>query len=192
MVTAADERSLANFVEKRSRRRAVGVLIGWLVDLPVIGSGVAQLIRAPSRRRFLSTRVTRIHAAVLRLSRGRFRRSWIFAAGQPVLALTTTGRKTGLPRSTAVACFAYGSDLVLAAMNLGMTRNPAWALNLQAHAAATIDIDGKRIPVTARQATGGEAVELWQRWLELQPSARSFRELAGREIPLFVLTGRSQ
>jgi deazaflavin-dependent oxidoreductase (nitroreductase family) len=191
-VTAAHERSLASLVERRSRRRALGVLIGWFVDLPVIGSGLARLIRAPTRRRFLSTSVTRIHAAFLRLSRGRLRRSWIFAAGQPVLALTTTGRKTGLPRSTAVACFAHGSDLVLAAMNLGMTRNPGWALNLQAHPAATIDIDGKRIPVTARQATGTEAAELWRRWLELQPSARSFRELAGREIPLFVLAWRSQ
>jgi deazaflavin-dependent oxidoreductase (nitroreductase family) len=114
----------------------------------------------------------------------------MFAAGQPVLALTTTGRRTGLPRSTAVACFSHDDDLVLAGMNLGVTHHPAWALNLQANPAATIDISGQTIPVTARQATGDEAAKLWQRWLELQPSADAFRELAGRDIPLFVLTRR--
>jgi deazaflavin-dependent oxidoreductase (nitroreductase family) len=115
----------------------------------------------------------------------------VFAAGQPVLALTTVGRRSGLPRSTAVACFTDGDDLVVAGMNLGVSRHPAWALNLESNPNATIEVGGQRIPVTARRATDGEAAQLWRRWLELQPSADAFRELAGREIPLFVLVRRS-
>jgi deazaflavin-dependent oxidoreductase (nitroreductase family) len=107
-----------------------------------------------------------------------------------VLALTTTGRRTGLPRSTAVACLSHGEDLVLAGMYLGVTHNPAWALNLQANPEATIDVSGQTIPVTARRAAGDEAGTLWQPWLELQPSADRLRQLAGRDIPLFILTRR--
>jgi deazaflavin-dependent oxidoreductase (nitroreductase family) len=166
------------------------MLLGRLVDLPLIGPGLARITRAPIKIRFLSTRLTRLHASLLRLTGGRLRRSWVFAAGQPVLALTTTGRRTGLPRSTAVACFSHGDNLVLAGMNLGVTHHPAWALNLQANPTATIDISGQHIRVTARQAADDEADKLWQRWLELQPSADAFRELAGRDIPLFVLARR--
>jgi deazaflavin-dependent oxidoreductase (nitroreductase family) len=145
--------------------------------------------RAPNKIRFLSTRVTRFHAWLLRLSRGRLRRSWLLAAGQPVLALTTVGRRSGLPRSTAVACFTHGDELVVAGMNLGLPRNPAWALKLEANPEATIEVGGQKIPVRARRATDDEAVRLWWRWVELQPSAEAFRP--GREIPLFVLTRAS-
>lgn len=55
---------------------------------------------------------------------------------------------------------------------------------------ATIELAGVQIPVTARRADGDEAATLWRRWVALQPSARAFRELAGRDIPLFVLTRR--
>jgi deazaflavin-dependent oxidoreductase (nitroreductase family) len=75
-------------------------------------------------------------------------------------------------------------------MNLGVSRHPAWALNLESNPNATIEVGGQRIPVTARCATDGDAAQLWRRWLELQPSADAFRELAGREIPLFVLVRR--
>jgi deazaflavin-dependent oxidoreductase (nitroreductase family) len=190
-VTVRHQAPLAQLVETSSRRRRLGIVLGSLVELPLIGPGLARITRAPIKIRFLSTRVTRIHASLLRLTGGRLRRSWVFAAGQPVLALTTTGRRSGRPRSTAVACFSHGDDLVLAAMNLGVPHHPAWALNLQANPEATIDISGQTIPVTATQATGDEATELWQRWLELQPSAAAFRELADRDIPLFVLTRRS-
>lgn len=173
-----------------SRGRRYGTWLGWLVDLPVVGRPVARLTRAPISIRFLSTRLTRLHAVLLRRSGGRLRRSWIFAAGQPVLALTTTGRRSGLVRTTAVACFTYGEDLVIAGMNLGMPRPPAWALNLEADSRASIEVRGRRLDVLARRAAGDEAAALWRRWSELQPSAEAFRAIADREIPLFVLTAR--
>ena len=186
--TDLEQASLARLVEMESRPRRLGSLLGWLVELPVVGPWLARATRAPNNIRFLSPRVTRFHASLLRLTRGRLRRSWLFAAGQPVLALTTVGRRSGLPRSTAVACFTDGDDLVVAGMNLGLSRHPAWALNLEANPEAAIEVRGQKIPVSARRATDGEAVRLWRRWVELQPSAEAFRDLAGRDIPLFVLT----
>ena len=150
----------------------------------------ARLGRLPNQIPFISSRVTRFHAWLLRRSGGQLRRSWAFAAGQPVLSLTTVGRKSGQKRSTAVACFVDEDDLVLAGMNLGRAQNPAWALNLAANPEAEITLGGETIAVVARRATGSEHSRLWERWLGLQPSAAAFRELAGREIPIFVLRRR--
>lgn len=161
-----------------------------MVDLPLIGRWLARAFRAPIQLRWASTRITRFHAWLLRRSGGRLQRSWLFAAGQPVLALTTTGRKSGLPRTTAVACFTLGPDLAVAGMNLGVQRPPAWALNLEANPEARIEVGGRSLEVLASRAGGDRAERLWRRWLELQPSAGAYRELAARDIPLFVLTRR--
>jgi len=181
---------LADLIDGQSRTRRLGTAIGSLVRTRGIGRRFAQLARSPMYLRPVTTRITRLQAWLLRLSGGRLRRSWLFAAGQPVLSLTTTGRRSGLARSTTVACFRSGETLALAAMNLGGSRDPDWALNLQADPSATIVVAGLRIEVNARRAVGEEAAELWKRWVELQPSAEAFRELSGREIPLFVLGRR--
>jgi F420H(2)-dependent quinone reductase len=182
------EETLGALVERDSHPRGLGRLLGRLVELPVLGRPFAHIARAPIAVRFLSTRVTRLHARLLKLSRGRLRRSWVFAGGQPVLALTTTGRRTGQPRTTTVACFVHEGRLVIAGMNLGVQRPPAWALNLQADPNATIEVAGQEFSVRARHAVSGEASLLWQRWVELQPSASAFQVISGREIPLFVLS----
>jgi deazaflavin-dependent oxidoreductase (nitroreductase family) len=114
----------------------------------------------------------------------------MFAAGQPVISLTTTGRRSGQPRSTAIACFVAGDDLAVAGMNLGRTGQPAWALNLIADPRARIVIQGQPVDVVARLTEGEERQRLWERWLALQPSADAFMRISGREIPLFVLTRR--
>jgi F420H(2)-dependent quinone reductase len=187
----SNEASMGDLLGRRSRRRPFGVFLGWLFGMPVIGRWLARIGRLPNKLP-ASARVTHLHAWLIRRSGGRLRHSWLFAAGQPVLSLTTTGRRTGLARSTAVACFNASDDLVVAGMNLGLERNPAWALNLEANPHAEIDIGGETIPVIARRAEGNEAVGLWRRWVELQPSATAYRELARREIPLFVLERRGQ
>jgi F420H(2)-dependent quinone reductase len=148
---------------------------------------LARIARLAGRPRWLATRVSRLHAAVLRRSGGRIRRSWAFALGQPVMSLTTTGRRSGQPRSTAVAYFREGDALVTTAANLGNVRDPAWALNLDANPEAAVTVNGELRRVRARRASGEERERLWARWVELQPPARGVAAIAGREIPVFVL-----
>jgi deazaflavin-dependent oxidoreductase (nitroreductase family) len=128
-----------------------------------------------------------LHAAILRASRGRYRRSRLFAGGQPVLSLTTTGRRSGRPRSTIVAYLDDDPDYAVFGMNLGSEHDPAWVLNLDAAADAAIDIEGRHMPVRARRAAGEEAERLWRAYSERIPAVERFREIAGREIPIFVL-----
>jgi deazaflavin-dependent oxidoreductase (nitroreductase family) len=115
------------------------------------------------------------------------RRSWVFAAGQPVIALTTIGRHSGIPHTTTVAVLCHNDKVATVGMNLGMKRNPAWTYNLDATPAAQITLGGRTIAVAARRAVGDEHAQLWNHWLDVQPSAAAFAQLAGREIPIFVL-----
>ena len=183
----ADPASLADLVRRDSRRNRVSAAAGRLADRR---PRFAKLLGAPNRSPRMAIAVGRLHARLLRASRGRLRRSWLFAAGQPVAALTTTGRRSGEPRTTPVACFADGDDLAVAAMNLGAGRHPAWALNLMAEPRATLTIGGESIDVVARRVSGEEHARLWRRWLEVQPSAEALRRQARREIPIFVLSRR--
>jgi deazaflavin-dependent oxidoreductase (nitroreductase family) len=152
---------------------------------------LARFIRLFGKPRAISTRISRLHAAILRASRGRIRRSWALALGQPVMSITTTGRKSGEPRSTAVAYFKDRDAVVITAANLGNERHPAWALNLQTNPRATIVVGGRRLAVRARRARGEERERLWARWVELQPAAKAAAAIAGREIPVFVLTAQA-
>ncbi len=174
-------------VAELSRPRAAGALLGRLMGMGRVGEVVARVMRSPLKFRWQATRFTRFHARVLRLSRGRLRRSWLFAAGQPVIALTTIGRRSGLEQTTTVTIFFHDGKVAIAGVNLGMPRDPGWAYNLNAKPEAKVAISGRTIAVLARQATGGEREALWQRWIELQPAASAFAGLAQREIPIFVL-----
>jgi deazaflavin-dependent oxidoreductase (nitroreductase family) len=184
--------ALADLLDGLSRPRAPGVLLGRLLALGAPGRLLARLARSPMRARGITTGITRLHARLLRLSRGRLRRSWLFAAGQPVIALTTVGRRSGATRTTAVAALPHRDALATVGMNLGMERDPGWCHNLTANPDAWITIAGVTIPVRARRATGGEWEELWHRWVDVQPSAATFAQIARRQVPIFVLDARSE
>ncbi|MEV8593574.1 nitroreductase/quinone reductase family protein [Streptomyces sp. NPDC052012] len=82
------------------------------------------------------------------------------------LRLTTTGRRTGRPRSVVIGYLEDGPNLVSLAMNGWGEGEPAWWLNLQAHPDAVAQLaDGTR-PVRARAAVGDERTRLWARWRE--------------------------
>lgn len=68
-------------------------------------------------------------------------------ASRCVLLLTTTGRKSGLPRSTAVSFMPRDGKYIIFA-GWGIRSN--WYQNLLANPAATIQVGGQRIEVTAQ------------------------------------------
>lgn len=151
----------------------------------------ARFIRSLTRSR-IQPHVGRAHARLLRASRGRLRRSRTLAGGQPVLALTTTGRRSGRPRTTTVAYLEHGDAHAVSAMNLGSDHHPGWCLNLRTDPNAWIELSGERHAVRAREASGAEADRLWERYIERLPLIADSRKLARREIPMFVLEPRAE
>ena len=56
----------------------------------------------------------------------------------PFASMTTTGAKSGEPRTAAVVYFNDGDDVILIASNYGGTRHPAWYHNLKANQTAIL------------------------------------------------------
>jgi deazaflavin-dependent oxidoreductase (nitroreductase family) len=101
----------------------------------------------------------------------------------PVLLLTTTGRKSGEPRTAPVLYLERGEGMILIDTNGGNEKLPGWSHNLKAKPEAEVEIGRRKIAVTARVAEGAEREELWRacndqysgfdeyvEWLERTPS----------------------
>jgi deazaflavin-dependent oxidoreductase (nitroreductase family) len=108
----------------------------------------------------------------------------------PVLLLTTTGRRSGQPRTAPVLYLADEPRMVVIGSNAGNERPPAWALNLLEHPDADVQIRGERRQVRARVAEGEERAELWRRMNEQYDGFDGYRERTARDIRLFVLEPR--
>ncbi|WP_086856050.1 nitroreductase family deazaflavin-dependent oxidoreductase [Amycolatopsis lexingtonensis] len=113
--------------------------------------------------------------------------SLVALAGLPSLTLTTTGRKSGLERSTNLLYYPHGGDFVLTASNWGRRHDPAWALNLRANPKARIALAGRPVEVVARELTGEEYAAMWRRLLEFWPGYAMEQQEAGRPLPVFLL-----
>jgi len=140
-----------------------------------------------TRMRRVSARLTRTHAAIVRLSGGRIRRSFLFTGGMSILVLTTVGRKSGKRRSTPVGYLEHGGGFAVLASNAGNDRSPAWWLNLQADPHAEILANRTRLPVKARRADPREEGRLWEEFARLNPGFDEYRNLTERKIPILVL-----
>lgn len=108
----------------------------------------------------------------------------------PVLLLTTTGRKSGLPRTVPVVYLADGEDLIVIGSNAGHSRTPAWSLNLQANPEAEVEVGRDRRPVRARVAEGEEREALWGKHNEQYSGFDEYEARTDRDIALFVLEPR--
>ena len=81
-------------------------------------------------------------------------------AGLPVLVVTTTGRRSGLPRPAQLVAIPLGDDLALLGTNFGQRSTPTWVLNLEADPRATVTHRGVTVDVVARAATEAERAEV--------------------------------
>lgn len=79
----------------------------------------------------------------------------------PALLLTTTGRKSGLPRTNGLTYCTDRGDLVVVASNGGSDKPPAWLLNLEADPGVTVRVGRQVLIATARVATAEEQAQLW-------------------------------
>lgn len=126
----------------------------------------------------------KLNVPVYRATRGRLMGK---VGRAPVLLLTTTGRKSGEPRTAPVVYLADGDRYVVIGSNAGNARMPAWALNLRAKPEAEVDVYGDRRRVRARVAEGEERSDLWRRMNEQYSGFDDYRARTDRDIWVFAL-----
>jgi deazaflavin-dependent oxidoreductase (nitroreductase family) len=105
-----------------------------------------------------------------------------------VLLLTTTGRKSGQPRTSPLLCTQAGDDgyMVIASKG-GAAKHPLWYLNLQANPLAEVTVGRQTRQMRARDAEGEERERLWRALADLYPGYDKYAQKTSRRIPVVVL-----
>jgi len=127
-----------------------------------------------------------IHRILLKVSGGRA--GWT-AQDMPVLELTTTGRKSGQPRSVMLTSpLQEGPVLVVVASRGGDDHAPAWFLNLQANPDVEVSLRGApALSMHARVASPAERQRLWPLVTADHKNYAGYQTRTTREIPLVLL-----
>jgi deazaflavin-dependent oxidoreductase (nitroreductase family) len=122
-----------------------------------------------------------------RVSRGRTSTPRLLA-GIPVLDVTTTGRKSGLPRTSHLIAVPYDDTLALLGTNFGQATTPAWVLNLEADPRATVVHTGRSRDVVARPATAQEQSDIFAASTQVYGGYLKYQQrITGRTVRIFVL-----
>ncbi len=108
-------------------------------------------------------------------------------SGNPMLLLTTTGRKTGQQRTTALGYIADGDALVIIAGAAGSPKHPAWWLNLKAHPETQVQIGRRILPVRATEATPEEEQRILSRHPKQRALFDAMQRAVTRKIPVVIL-----
>jgi deazaflavin-dependent oxidoreductase (nitroreductase family) len=102
--------------------------------------------------------------------------------------LTTTGAKSGQPRTQPITLIDDGDGLLAIGSNYGRAQHPGWSANLLAHPACTVEFRG---PPTAHRATlltGEERARIWTTVTDFYVGYELYRQrCAPREIRVFRL-----
>lgn len=107
--------------------------------------------------------------------------------GATVLILTTTGRRSGQPRSTPLIYGRDGDNYVVVASKGGDDEHPGWYLNLTAEPRVDVQVLADRFPARARTATPEEKPRLWEMMVSRWPAYADYQKRTKREIPVVVL-----
>jgi len=106
----------------------------------------------------------------------------------PILLLTTTGRRSGELRTSALIFGRDGDDYLVVGSMGGAPRHPSWYLNITAQPAAEIQVRADRIPVIGRTASDDEKPRLWRIMTDVWPNYDAYQTRTDRSIPVVVLS----
>jgi deazaflavin-dependent oxidoreductase (nitroreductase family) len=124
-----------------------------------------------------------INSRLIRLSRGRLGSR---LGTQTILILHTVGRTSGQERTIPIAYFDHEGRVLIVASNWGKDKNADWYLNLKKTPHASLEINGKVLPVAAREAQGEEYATLWGFVTERHPPYLKYQKMTRRHIPIMV------
>ena len=111
----------------------------------------------------------------------------IWKEGSTILLLTTTGRKSGEPRTTPLIYAQDGDNYVIVASNGGAPEHPGWYENLSRNPDVELQVLDEVFPARAHTAEGEERDRVWAKANEIWPHYAEYQEKTAREIPVVVL-----
>lgn len=109
-----------------------------------------------------------------------------FKGGAPVCLVTTTGRRTGEPRTVPLLYLQRGDDVVIVASKGGWSTHPAWYHNVVAEPRVTVQIGRRTVPMVARVADEATKAELWPQLVAMYSDYEDYQARTERDIPVIV------
>lgn len=130
--------------------------------------------------------VSATHIALFRLTGGRVGSSM---RGQGVLLLTTTGSRSGQPRTVPVMHFDVEGRRYVVGSAGGAPQDPAWIKNLRKTPEVGIELRGEKYRARASILTGDSRAQIFKNVTLRAPFFGDYATSAGRrEIPVVELT----
>jgi deazaflavin-dependent oxidoreductase (nitroreductase family) len=109
-------------------------------------------------------------------------------SGKPIIVLTSVGARTGKLRKTALMRVEHDGVYAVVASLGGAPKHPVWYYNLKANPQVELQDGPVRRDYTARELTGPEKDQWWQRSVAAYPDYADYQVRTSRQIPVFVLT----
>jgi deazaflavin-dependent oxidoreductase (nitroreductase family) len=144
---------------------------------------MARAIRNSRPLRLAMKYFARAHIWVYRRTNGRVGAKLLWF---PAALITTTGRRSGRPRTTPTLYLDDGDRVILPASFGGRDADPAWYLNLESNPEVHVQIRSRHLDLKARDATDDERNRYWPRLIKMYPPYRGYRQAADRVIPMVV------
>jgi F420H(2)-dependent quinone reductase len=107
--------------------------------------------------------------------------------GLPVVIVTNIGARTGKVRKTPLMRVEHDGRYAAVASMGGAPKNPVWYYNLRANPRVELQDGPERLNMIARETTGAERAEWWERAVAAYPPYAEYQTKTSRQIPVFVL-----
>jgi deazaflavin-dependent oxidoreductase (nitroreductase family) len=107
--------------------------------------------------------------------------------GVPVIVVTSRGAKSGKLRKNPVMRVEHDGKYAAIASMGGQPTNPVWYYNLLADPHVEVQDGPTKKDMVAREVTGDEKAEWWERALVVWPDYADYQARTERVIPVFVL-----
>ena len=107
--------------------------------------------------------------------------------GLPVIVLTTRGARSGKIRKTPLMRVEHEGRYAAVASLGGAPKHPVWYFNVITDPRVELQDGPVKQDMTAREVTGAEKAEWWERAVAAFPQYAEYQEKTDRDIPVFVL-----
>lgn len=153
----------------------------------ILQRGLRRLAASGPGSWFFARVLHHIDRPVYKLTKGRHTFASLLS-GLPVVMLTTTGAKSGKPRTVPVLGLPTDTGMAVVASNYGQRKHPAWYHNLNARPEGQVAVDGQMHEFRSHVAEGDERARIWEAGLKVYPGWSQYeRRASHRRIAVFVL-----
>lgn len=107
--------------------------------------------------------------------------------GLPVVILTTVGARSGKIRKSPLMRVAHQGRYLAVGSQGGAPTDPHWVRNVREHPHVELQDGTRKWDMTARELTGDERAQWWERAVAAFPNYADYQKRTERTIPVFLL-----